>query len=82
MTVTSQWFQVIGGTNSFSDPSLAYITPLRVCVEGGGFTRAGTAANRSYKYYPGEGKFEFLDNFPGDPSNDLLIIRLFVKYKY
>ena len=80
--VTSKTFIPVPGSTFFDDASLAYVTILRLCVEGTGYNATtGSPGNREYKYED-FGRVSFLNPFPGSPVTDVNRQRLFIKYKY
>lgn len=82
MTITSAVFTPLGGTTVFSDPSLCYVTIIRLCREGLGYNRDNVVGNRKFVHDQAAGSVEFENAFLGDPSNDVDSEKLFIKFKY
>lgn len=80
--ITSMVFTPLAGTTVFSDPSLAYVTILRLCREGLGYSQASAVGNRKFVHNQGAGSVTFENPFFGDPTNDVDKERLFIKFKY
>jgi len=85
MTGTSKTFYPPGGLNYFIEPSLSYVVPIRICVDGVGFKikTSGSPGSREVVYTASEGRFDFEMNFVGSgPFGTTDITNaLFIKWK-
>lgn len=82
MTITSKVFLPGGGSATFTDPILSYVTIIRLCREGVGYNKTAAVGNRSFVYNPGAGSVTFENEFDGTVTNEADMEKLFIKFKY
>lgn len=78
--ITTGTYRLYTGSPAIIDPSLAYVVPLRVTVEGMGYYLTNSApANMEVQYFQSEGRLQFFEE-PDTPA-DMTYRNVFVKYK-